>query len=211
MCVLQFSSQRKLFNFVYLHIKGFVLSFHQRFYEPHSNSESVQKHLNFMNRTLIPGKRFWPVAWIFCENCRQFSIRDSCTHSYCMANFVIGNFLGSKYFQTFAFPSHLGPVSTIFDWLILQPAKNYSHLKISYLGKNHSKFDRWTRGSLYSLWRGDGAKNYTSIMFSYQACTNTDNSRHAEIWKKTPHWSRMYNAKQIKHDIQELSHFVWTC
>ena len=123
MCVLQFSSQRKLFNFVYLHIKGFVLSFHQRFYEPHSNSESVQKHLNFMYGTLIPGKRFWPVAWIFCENCRQFSIRDSCTHSYCMANFVIGNFLGSKYFQTFAFPSHLGPVSTIFDWLILQPPK----------------------------------------------------------------------------------------
>ena len=103
MCVLQFSSQRKLFNFVYLHIKGFVLSFHQRFYEPHSNSESVQKHLNFMNGTLIPGKRFWPVAWIFCENCRQFSIRDSCTHSYCMANFVIGNFVGSNYLYLYLY------------------------------------------------------------------------------------------------------------
>ena len=48
--------------------------------------------------------------------------------SYCMANFVIGNFVGTKYFQTFPFASHLGPVSTIFDWVF--SAQFFAHLKI---------------------------------------------------------------------------------
>ena len=65
-CVLSLVRKQKLFHFVYLNMKGFVLSFHQRFYKPHSNSESAQKHLNFVNWTLLPAKRFWLVVWIFC-------------------------------------------------------------------------------------------------------------------------------------------------
>ena len=135
MCVLQFSSQRKLFNFVYLHIKGFVLSFHQRFYEPHSNSESVQKHLNFMNGTLIPGKRLWPVAWIFCENCRQFSIRDSIHTVIVWPTLLLGIFWEANISKLSRFrPTWDQSLQYLIDWFCNRQ-KNCSLLKISYLGR----------------------------------------------------------------------------
>ena len=77
-CVLSLVRKQKLFHFVYLNMKGFVLSFHQRFYKPHSNSESAQKHLNFVNWThcfLQNDSGSWFES--FAENRWQFSMGDA--------------------------------------------------------------------------------------------------------------------------------------
>ena len=104
--------------------------------------------------------------------------------SYCKANFVIGNFVGTKYFQTFPFASHLGPVSTIFDWVFSAPF--FCTFGILQRNENYRNFDRWvwargtvawrylvepyskvgwylTRGSLYLLWWSNGPNKYSSM------------------------------------------------
>ena len=169
-------------------MKGFMLSFHQGF----MNLIQIQKVFkNIYERNTDSCKtilaRGLNVSW----KCWQFSIRDSGTHSYCMANFVIGNFVGTKYFQTFAFYFHLGPVSTIFDWVFLQ--QRIVHIQKNKYKKKKKRGMKLTVGLILDQRQpslvviGQWGKLIYIHASCFQAGTNayiqtlTDNSRRAEI------------------------------
>ena len=168
-------------------MKGFMLSFHQRFYEPHSNSESVQKHLRtehwflqndsgswlecFLKLLTVFNKGLWYTQLLYGQLCYW-------------------EFCGNQIFPNFCllFP----PGTSLYNiWLSIFATKNCAYPKVHI--KNEKRGIKLTVGLILDQRQPSLVVigQWDKLIYIHASCfqagknayiqTLTDNSRRAEI------------------------------